>query len=380
MKKIIAMLLALVMICSLATVAFAATTDSDGDFVDETTITIEKEYKLTNEGTKSPAETFTFTALTCTSITNVGLNAKGDAYYTIDGADNTLAAPVPTITSIEYAAGDAGSANAKKTATITMPKYEAVGVYTYTFNEKDNNTAGVTYYGKTMTLVVTVVQDDAGKVRVAAVHCESPVDTSYSEEGEAVDGTKTDKFVNVYSAGELKITKEVTGNLGDLEKQFKMTVTFTAPNGDTVNETISYNDGTEQTIAAGWTGTKSVDIYVKHDETVTFTNVPYGVTYTVTEGDYTGEGYDAPVYSAKLPVSIAEVWCQKGATNTVNGTKYEYEDALVVDTANEAVKVVNNKEAEVDTGIVLESAPYVLILAVAVIGLAVVFSKKRYEA
>lgn len=373
MKKIFAMLLAVMMVFSLATVAFAATTGTDGDFVNETSITIEKEYELTNEGTKSPAETFCFTKLTCTGITNVGVNADGTAYYTTDDA------PVPTITDISYSAGEAGSSTAKKTATINIPEYEAVGVYTYTFSEVDNNTAGVTYYDETMTLVVTVIQDDAGKVHVAAVHCESPVDTSYSEEGETVDDTKTDKFVNVYSAGELKVTKEVTGNLGDQEKQFEMTVTFTAPAGDTVRETISYNDGEDHTIEANWNGTKTVTIYVKHNETVTFTNIPYGVTYTVAETDYTGEGYDDPVYSAKLPFTIAEVWCQKGATNIVNGVEYKYEDALVVDSANEAVKVVNNKESEVDTGIVLDSMPYVLILAVAAIGLVLFTTKKRFQ-
>lgn len=333
MKKILSLALALVLVLSMSTVAFA-TEGEENNHTDMSTVTLTKEYKLTNPGTTSPAETFAFSALTCTNVT--------------DAADSvtTANAPVPTIASVSYTAGEAGGENAKKRITITLPEYTSVGIYTYTFSETDGGTAGVTYRSDDITLVVTVIEQD-GKVRVAAVHTE----------GEGV-ATKSGEFNNEYSAGSLSVKKTVTGIMGDKEKEFTVKVTFTAPEGDSVREAITYIDGNKtKTIAAGegWTGSKEVYITLKHNETVTFNNIPYGVTYTVVENDYTGKdngGYD--------PAS------------------YQFDDNnKKIDSASESVTITNNKGGVVDTGINMDSMPYILMLAVVFMGLFVFFSKKR---
>ena len=336
MKKLLSMMLTLVLVLGMSTAAFA----TDGDtatggettpttYEDMETVTLTKEYQLTNAGTISPAETFTFSPLTCTGVENAGVGVT---------AAN---APVPTIGSATFTAGAAGdAAKGTQTITINLPAYTAVGVYTYTFTETNNNTAGVTYRADAITLKVTVIEQD-GKVRVAAIHAESA-------------GDKSDKFVNTYSAGSLAVKKEVTGNMGDQDKEFTVKVKFTAPEGKTVREAISYVDGTEtKTIAAGengWTGSKEVEITLKHNETVTFTNIPYGVTYEVTENDYSGDGYTVSYDTKK--------------TGTIN--------AVSTDTT-----ITNNKTGVVDMGIGLDSLPYILMLAIACAGLFVFISKKR---
>lgn len=332
MKKIISLALALVLVLSMSTVAFA-TDGEETTYTDMSTVTLTKEYKLTNAGTTSPAETFTFSALTCTSVTDAA-----------DGV-TTGNAPVPTIASVAYAAGEAGSETARKNITITLPTYTSVGIYTYTFTETDGGTAGVTYRSDAITLVVTVIEQ-GGKVRVAAVHTEG--------EGKGKSG----EFNNEYSAGSLSVKKTVTGIMGDQQKEFTVKVTFTAPADDTVREAITYVDGTEtKTIAAGdgWTGSKEVEITLKHDETVTFTNIPYGVTYTVVEDDYTNEadgGYDEASYAFD-------------------------DENKKIDSASENVTITNNKDGEIDTGITMDSMPYILLLAVTCMGLFVFVSKKR---
>ena len=331
MKKILSLALALVLVLSMSTVAFA-TGSEETTHDDMSTVTLTKEYKLTNTGTTSPAETFAFSALTCTKVTDAAAGVT------------TNNAPIPTIASVSYDAGDAGSENARKNITITLPTYTSVGIYTYTFTETDGGTAGVTYRSDAITLVVTVIEQN-GKVRVAAVHTEG--------EGEAKSG----EFNNNYSAGSLSVKKTVTGIMGDQQKEFNVKVTFNAPAGDTVRGDITYVDGTEtKTIAAGegWTGSKEVNITLKHNETVTFTNIPYGVTYTVDEDDYTGDngGYDA--------------------------ASYKFDDSnKKIDSLSESVTITNNKGGNIDTGINMDSMPYILMLAVVFMGLFVFFSKKR---
>lgn len=330
MKKILSLALALVLVLSMSTVAFAT---EDKAYTDMTTVTLTKEYKLTNADTTSPAETFAFSALTCTKVTDAA------------GGVTTENAPVPTIANVSYTAGEAGGNNAKKDITITLPTYTSVGIYTYTFTETDGGTAGVTYRSEPITLVVTVIEQN-GKVRVAAVHTEG------------ADETKSGEFNNEYSAGSLSVKKTVTGIMGDQQKEFTVKVTFTAPEGDTVRGDITYVDGTEtNTIVAGegWTGSKEVYITLKHNETVTFTNIPYGVTYTVVENDYTAKengGYDA--------------------------ASYKFDDNnKKIDSASESVTITNNKGGNIDTGINMDSMPYILMLAVVFMGLFVFFYKKR---
>lgn len=331
MKKILSLALALVLVLSMSTVAFATEGD-ETTYNDMHTVTLTKEYKMLNDGTTSPAETFTFSTLTCTNVTDAA-----------DGV-TTDTAPVPTIANVSYTAGEAGGENAKKDITITLPTYTSVGVYTYTFTENDGGTAGVTYRSAPITLVVTVIEQN-GKVRVAAVHTEG-------------DGaTKSGEFNNEYSAGSLSVTKNVTGIMGDKEKKFTVKVTFTAPDGDTVREAITYVDGTEsKTIEAGdgWTGSKEVKITLKHDETVTFKNIPYGVTYDVVEDNYTGDngGYNAASYNFN-------------------------DENKKIDSLSDNVTITNNKGGTVDTGINMDSIPYILMLAVVFMGLFLFFSKKR---
>ena len=333
MKKILSLALALVLVLSMSTVAFAAG-GGETTPTDMSTVTLTKEYKLSNAGTTSPAENFAFSALTCTSVTDAAAGVS------------TENAPVPTIDSVSYTAGEAGGGNAKKDITITLPTYTSVGIYTYTFTETDGGTAGVTYRSAPITLVVTVIEQD-GKVRVAAVHTENEN-----------EGKKSGEFNNEYSAGSLSVTKTVTGIMGDQQKEFTVKVTFAAPTGDTVRGDITYVDGTKtKTIAAGegWTDSKEVFITLKHGETVTFTNIPYGVTYTVVEDDYTAPnagGYDKADYTFD------------------DGNKK-------IDRASENVTITNNKGGVVDTGINMDSVPYILLLAVACMGLFVFISKKR---
>ena len=56
-KKLLACLIAAATMFTMGSTAFAA--DAGTTYTDQSTVTIKKAYKLTNEGTTSPAETFT---------------------------------------------------------------------------------------------------------------------------------------------------------------------------------------------------------------------------------------------------------------------------------------------------------------------------------
>ena len=285
----------------------------------------------------SPAETIEFTVVK----KSVKKAAKG---VTVDTMPNV------TVDNLDLAAGAAGGQ--KQSTTINLPEYTSVGVYTYEITENDGNKAGVTYRAEPITLVVTVVNGDtAGEfVRIPALHIGG------------VDATKGDTIENTYSAGTLNIKKEVRGTMGDKSKNFKFTLKLEATDNKSYPETyemaVTATGDVELTNPTIIKLGEETTVYLHNDSTIRIANLPYGVKYTITEDDYTGEGDD------------------NGYTTKVNGTA-GLTKTDTVDASAEDVEFVNSKGGVVDTGVILDNAPYIALMMVVVAGAAVMIIKKR---
>lgn len=321
MKKLLSIGLAAMLAFGLATTSFAeeagdVTTPTDG------TVTIHKVYKLENAGTTSPAETFTLVQ---------------DGPGTVKDGEAEAAPALGTITGATYEEGAATVSGTTGDITVALPEYTNVGVYEYTLKEVAGKTAGVTYYDKGIKLVVTVVNDNNGKLRIAAVHTEST--------GE----TKSDNFPNTYKAGELDVSKTVTGNLGDKNKYFEFKVTLTGENGKTYRDSYAVTGGSNTENPTSIKIGEETTFLLKHGETIHIENLPYGVEYTVTET--AAEGYTTE---------------KTGADGTISA-------------ADQTAAFTNTKNGNVDTGVVLNNMPYILVLAVLATGVAVYIIRKRRE-
>lgn len=349
-KKLTAGALALSMMFAMATPAFATTAAEDAPVP-----YITKKYTATNAGTASPKETFTFTAR-ATDVKNAGVKEDGRTPIT------TADAPTLTIEAADYDVSGATTDGAAKNLKITKDKaFPNVGIYYYTVTEAESDNAGVTTHKGNMLLKVYVIYNGASLEEKYVFY--NGMD---STTGEGTTGTKGAAIENTYSAGSLEVTKEVTGNLGDKSKLFNVTVTFTAPAGKTVAGDISYVEGGEKkTIEPkDWKdGVVAKKIAVSHGDTITFTNIPYGVTYTVVEDDYTKAA--------------------DGTTKDYDPAKYEFSDTnpiKAIDSATDTVTITNNKgDSNIDTGVILDNAPYMLMLTVVAAGAMTLVIKKRRE-
>lgn len=290
--------------------AFAASGET---YADMDSVVIKKNYELANEGTFSPAETFSF---------DIEADNVTDASDDIT-PDNM---PMPTIGTVSYRRGEAGSTTKTKEIKIDLPEYDSVGVYTYIIHEVAGHSAGVTYYGDAILLRVTVIEQD-GKLRIAAVHTEDPEST-----GEG----KKDDFDNFYSAGELEVHKDVEGIMGNKDKYFEFTVQLTGEEGKTYQDSYAITGGSYDANPASIKirpgETTEATFYLKDGDTIHIENLPYGVEYKVSE----------------TPVA--------DYVTTETGTEGEVDEAV------EQANFTNTKGGTVDAGVALESAPYLFTL------------------
>lgn len=320
MKKIAAIVFSAMMMLNMGTAVFAEGTYED---VQDKQPTITKTYQV-NHGT-APAETFTY------NFTPVSYkNGNGE---TVEGA------AIPAIAPVTIAFNEAISATTQKTAEVSIDAndYE-LGVYTYKVSETAGKTAGVTYSNENLYLVLTIVRDaQNGKHYVAALHYEN------------AEGSKTDNdLTNNYDSNSLTVTKYIEGNMAEMSKKFTFTISFAAPANTEIRSEISTNaengiwsdDGLTYTIALG------------DSESVILGNIPAGVSYTVSENP--------------------EKYTSNQKDNKVTG----------VITADKAATVsfTNTLNQGIDTGINLDSMPYIMILCLVAVCAVVMFVRKRTSA
>lgn len=451
-KKGIALAIVGMMTFGMGTTVFAekggGTTTSTGlntsttNISDTSTITLQKDYvngSDLQQNTKSPAEIFTF-KIERYGLWNVGEDGNGQATYTKATmptfSNNSTTGSKDTFT-IEASIGAAGTTSANKPSVqLTVPTYEAVGDYWYKVTENDNNTAGVIYGTNDSETEDTTSANGAHKrvyyihvqvtngvtkgeyIRTVTLHKTAPesvitnanYETWYSKNNENTEGQNDKKVADIqnkYYAGSLNITKEVTGNAGDKNELFQVTVTFKNESKANMKSDITYKnfydvDGNQTTNATtlSWTDTVGtsdtatihtnetieVTFYVKDDTTVTFNNIPYGVTYEITETQprddkythtFAHENADDTVTFDSVSLAADEVTTESTDISKTATEKWNAAKATgSISDASDTITITNNKTSVIDIGVMTSDAPYVALLLL--IGIVVVvFIRKK---
>lgn len=321
MKKLASIMLALTLVLGMSNVAFAA----DGTSSEAKTFTFEKRYETSAGETPAtfPTETLKF------SVTADEGNPDGTM---ITIADHTVASNPGSVV-------------------VTVPTYSKVGKWNYTVSEVAGTTQGVTYAPNSFGVQVLVAYDENDNLVATTAFT-----TTDGKEG------KIDEIVNKYDLGNLSVKKNVSGNLASKTQKFDIDVKFTSTKE--VKSAISgaADIAVNEWVKTGdvWTVTKTLSLAHK-DALVTFNNIPAGVTYEVVEqSKHAGTDTNGSDPS-------------KGYTVTYTGEK----GTIAADTTG-AATVNNEKGTTVDTGIGMDNLPYLLLLAVAFVGIVVFFAKRRF--
>lgn len=206
-----------------------------------------------------------------------------------------------------------------------------------------------------------------------------------------------DRVVNFYAhykkaTSNVTITKHVTGLLGDTNKEFAFNVSITQKDGfDCSKGVTAKKDNVSFELKNGFN--------LKHGESVTLENVPVGAIITVTE-ETPGAHYKvtATGYTTEQDGGSDVTFTYVAVENTATASDADEANLMLLsmdeDTAvdadavaladatdkmvpNNAITVTNHCDLEPDLGVLLDTLPYIVILAVVAGGVALLMLRKR---
>ena len=271
---------------------------------------------------------------------------------------------------------------------------------------KDNADNKVKQYVNSTTVPSVIIKDDGSKWNFDGWYPENDAGTGPSEtpipdgnwpytvKQNELTNYGGDRVVNFYAhykkaTSNVTITKQVTGLMGDTQKDFGFRVSITQNKVACTGVTAKKND----------TAVNLNDFTLRHGESVTLENVPIGATITVTEVT-PGEHYNvsATGHSNEQNGRDNVIFTYVAAANTATAGNADEADLMLLsmdeDTAvdadgdavayddgttvgNNQIIVTNHCKLLPDTGVLLDTLPYIVILAVVVGGGILLMLRKR---
>lgn len=400
----------LLLVSLLAMPVSAANTPATG-----TTTTFNK-YLVFDKNANVPNVTFTFTIEAGAAVDASTENGNRAIYSGTDAARTTglpvlkvdstgknqsatvTFAPTDTAGAKEGKPGDNSAADYKhatKSITVDFSRvtYNTPGIYRYKITETASTAPGITdddQLVRTLDVYVKYSDETAQTLTVDNYVLYEGIPTTDDQfaqaghAGQAATDTKSDGYVNEYTTYDLTLAKTVTGNQGDRDKFFKFTVTISnAVPGTVYDVTIPTTDAPTQndleqgdsidnvnldklTVGSAQapetTGSVTATYYIKHNQSIVIQGLTSDTAYTITETDYSTDGYTT-TYAI-----------DSGSAVTSNATPSENN---TMNSSDHTVTFTNTKNGTVPTGILLETAPYLILGAVVVAGLVVLFATRR---
>lgn len=271
---------------------------------------------------------------------------------------------------------------------LSLSGFKKVGKYYYLISEQTRND-GISYDDPKI-LEITVTNDTTNTESdtlyyTYALYNEDDIDKSREN-----TNYKVSDFKNEYPVGKLDVTKKVTGNMSDKARGFSIAVILSS-SGDISTSKATYKVGDGQSTEITFTydkdsneSTATITPTLQHGQKLEIVGIPDGVSWTVKEVAL--DDYLQTYTSTNTNVTLT-------SEANANGTLDDKKTSVVsdgysgsasgtfnfgnTDAKAFAVAIENYKNSDIDTGVVLESLPYVIILAIVAVGAIMFLARKR---
>lgn len=188
-------------------------------------------------------------------------------------------------------------------------------------------------------------------------------------EGNNPEVTITNNYTS--NRADLTVTKTVTGNMADLDEEFTFQMSIASAE-EIDPEKITYTKGGTSGNLNGLTPRSGgYEFTLKNGESIVFSGIPKDAVVTVTE---TGaEDYKTTVDVSDTPTAEAvALAAETGSGDTKSGT-------VTISATAQTIAFTNTKEIPVNTGVILDTLPYVLMLIAVGGGVVAFFLRKRHH-
>lgn len=328
---------------------------------------VKKNPMITKQITKesniyAPKTTFKFTVAPGTAVP-AGRNQKAIYAGPANGVtlDKDVIASVPADSDIGNEKITVGTTKLNVNESVfTKGKNAKPGIFRYVVSEAATDNDGNKYEGVAYTTEqkyfdVYVTSDDVGNLEVGSYLFVDKTDSKSKDGG---------VFTNDYSSHhdtlkDLTVKKEVTGNQGNRNKDFKFTIKVDGAAGEQYY--VTFSDGkAPTTLVSG----EAKTITLKDNETAKIFGLSETDEYTVTEASYADDGYTTTIDNEE----------KLTATGTI---KKDTEARTTAANGDKNITVVNDKTTNSPTGIFLHVAPYIALIGAAIASSLLFFRRKR---
>lgn len=340
LKRLGAIVLALAMAMSVMMVNAFAATASNGS------ITFTKTLDMSEApGASVPDVTFTYSIAPATEgVAATANNPKIEVGVQSDSVKVGEAA-------FAYSDTIGSDKKVSKDVSVTIPAsiFNHAGIYRYVITENPTTNADITNDTNTTRILDVYVVNGTNGLEISdyvlLTEATTPTNSNVYESTKKSAG-----FTNKYTTYSLTLKKEVKGTLADMTKKFNFTIAFEGP----ANASFTYGN---TTVTLDQQGKGSItNILLNNDDTngAVVTGIPSTVKYTITENIDATEGYTTT---------------NTKGTGTTTGE-------VTMGKADNEVKFTNEKNNTTPTGVIMNIAPYVLMVALAG-GIAFFFLRRR---
>lgn len=248
------------------------------------------------------------------------------------------------------------------------------GIYEYTLTETASTLpTGVDADGPFLLRVWVVNEEKDGQLTGKLVVSGAELYAQTAEGQYSED--KQDSIDKEYTTYSLTLTKEIAGKFASKNTPFTFNITFQAPNGENYTGTFytaysgtASGDVPDVVFSNGLSA--SVTPSLKHNGTITVTGIPSDFTYTISETSADG-------YTTDIVVDNEQAGDVADTAKSVNGNM-----SAATTQDDKAVNVTftntSTNDSTVATGVMMDIAPYALLVVVAAAG-CFVFLRKRRE-
>lgn len=363
LKKVSTVTAAGIMMTAMLGMQVSAAESSDSEAAVKKNPTITKQ--ITKESNiYAPKTTFKFTVAPGTAVP-ASENQKAIYAGPAKGVtlDNDVIASVPADSDIGNEKITVGTTKLNVNESVFTKGEDAKpGIFRYVVSEvaadKDGNAyEGVAYTTEQKYFDVYVTSDDVGNLEVSSYLFVDKTDSKSKDGG---------VFTNDYSSHhdtlkDLTVKKEVTGNQGNRNKDFKFTIKVDGAAGEQYY--VTFSDGkAPTTLVSG----EAKTITLKDNETAKIFGLSETDEYTVTEASYADDGYTTTIDNEE----------KLTATGTI---KKDTEARTTAANGDKNITVVNDKTTNSPTGIFLHIAPYIALIGVAIASSLLFFRRKRVK-